>query len=128
MAFFAKPEKNRPLIKKFNGPTKAHVHTYIQLCGISGHSGAFLTVFKNWENCGNFNGFLRQTRKEPTAYQEVQWNNKSSCTIVHRYIHTTLRNISTQCSIFGWLQKLGELREFQWLSSPNRKRACQKVQ
>ena len=58
MAFFAKPEKNRPLIKKFNGPTKAHVHTYIQLCGISAHSGAFLAVFKNWENCGNFNGFL----------------------------------------------------------------------
>ena len=58
------------------------------------------------------NGFLRQTGKEPTTYQEVQWANKSSCT----YIHTTLRHICAQWSIFGCFQKLGELWEFQWLS------------
>ena len=32
------------------------------------------------------NGFLRQTGKEPTTYQEVQWANKSSCTYMHTYV------------------------------------------
>ena len=58
MAFFRQTGKEPTTYQEVKWANIAHVHTYIQLCGISGHSGAFLTVFKNWENCGNFNGFL----------------------------------------------------------------------
>ena len=76
IAFFTKPENNRPLIKKFNGPTKAHVHTYIQLCGISAHSGAFLAVFKNFGTIvGISMAFFTKPSKRSMGKQKLMYEN-----------------------------------------------------
>ena len=78
------------------------------------------------------NGFLRQTGKEPTTYQEVQWANKSSCTYIHTYNFAAYLRTVEHFWLFS--KTLGELWEFQWLSSPNRqkgqwanKSSCMKI-
>ena len=45
------------------------------------------------------NGFLRQTGKEPTTYQEVQWANKSSCTYI-QYTYVQVCGISAHSGAF----------------------------
>ena len=57
------------------------------------------------------NGFLRQTGKEPTTYQEVQWANKSSCTYIHTYNFAAYLRTVEHFWLFS--KTLGELWEIQ---------------